>query len=125
MASPSLRCKARAAAAKPIGFRCRGMFSPCSARRPAGTIALAPDCFRGAGAARVVARIFKPVSKIKRCVMSGWIVALLIIALIAGMVGLGGVAGGSIEIAKLIFSIAVVLFLISAVVGLARGRTRV
>jgi uncharacterized membrane protein YtjA (UPF0391 family) len=57
--------------------------------------------------------------------MSGWIVALLIIALIAGMVGLGGVAGGSIEIAKLIFSIAVVLFLISAVVGLARGRTRV
>ena len=55
--------------------------------------------------------------------MLSWVVTFLIIALIAGMVGLGGVAGGSIEIAKLIFSIAVVLFLISAVVGLARGRS--
>ena len=39
--------------------------------------------------------------------------------------GFGGVAGVSIEIAKIIFFIAVVLFLVSAVVGLARGRPRV
>ena len=37
----------------------------------------------------------------------------------------GGIAGVSIEIAKAIFFIAVVLFLVSAVVGLARGRSRV
>ena len=37
----------------------------------------------------------------------------------------GGIAGVSIEIAKTIFFIAVVLFLVSAVIGLARGRTRV
>jgi len=37
----------------------------------------------------------------------------------------GGIAGASVEIAKTIFFIAVVLFLISAVVGLARGRTRI
>jgi uncharacterized membrane protein YtjA (UPF0391 family) len=37
----------------------------------------------------------------------------------------GGIAGVSIEIAKTIFFIAVVLFLVSAVVGLARGRRRV
>ena len=37
----------------------------------------------------------------------------------------GGIAGASIEMAKIVFFIAVVLFLVSAVVGLARGRTRV
>jgi uncharacterized membrane protein YtjA (UPF0391 family) len=57
--------------------------------------------------------------------MFGWVVTFLIVALIAGVLGFGGVAGASIEIAKIIFFIAVVLFLISAVVGLARGRTRV
>jgi uncharacterized membrane protein YtjA (UPF0391 family) len=59
------------------------------------------------------------------CVMLGWLVTFLIIALIAGILGFGGVAGASIEIAKIIFFIAVVLFLISAVVGLARGRVRI
>jgi uncharacterized membrane protein YtjA (UPF0391 family) len=58
-------------------------------------------------------------------VMLGWVVTFLIVALIAGILGFGGVAGASIEIAKTIFFIAVVLFLVSAVVGLARGRTRV
>ena len=57
--------------------------------------------------------------------MLGWVVTFLIIALIAGVLGFGGVAGASIEIAKVIFFIAVVLFLISAVVGVARGRGRV
>jgi uncharacterized membrane protein YtjA (UPF0391 family) len=73
----------------------------------------------------MVAPIFKPESKTKGYVMLGWVVTFLIIALIAGILGFGGVAGASIEIAKFIFFIAVVLFLISAVVGLARGRTRV
>ena len=58
-------------------------------------------------------------------VMLSWVVTFLIIALIAGVLGFGGVAGASIEIAKIIFFIAVVLFLVSVVVGLARGRTRV
>ena len=57
--------------------------------------------------------------------MLGWVVTFLIVALIAGVLGFGGVAGASIEIAKIIFFIAVVMFLVSAVVGLARGRTRV
>jgi uncharacterized membrane protein YtjA (UPF0391 family) len=58
-------------------------------------------------------------------VMLSWVVTFLIIALIAGILGFGGIAGASIEIAKVIFFIAVVLFLVSAVVGLARGGTRV
>jgi uncharacterized membrane protein YtjA (UPF0391 family) len=57
--------------------------------------------------------------------MFGWVVTFLIVALIAGILGFGGVAGASIEIAKIIFFIAVVLFLVSAVVGVSRGRKRV
>jgi uncharacterized membrane protein YtjA (UPF0391 family) len=57
--------------------------------------------------------------------MFGWVVTFLIVALIAGILGFGGVAGASIEMAKIIFFIAVVLFLVSAVVGLARGRSQV
>jgi uncharacterized membrane protein YtjA (UPF0391 family) len=58
-------------------------------------------------------------------IMLSWVVTFLIVALVAGVLGFGGVAGVSIEIAKTIFFIAVVLFLVSAVVGLARGRNRV
>ena len=57
--------------------------------------------------------------------MLSWVVTFLIIALVAGVLGFGGLAGASIEIAKTIFFIAVILFLVSAVVGLARGRTSV
>ncbi|ABD06732.1 Protein of unknown function DUF1328 [Rhodopseudomonas palustris HaA2] len=57
--------------------------------------------------------------------MLGWVVTFLVVALIAGLLGFGGIAGASIEIAKVIFFIAIVLFLVSAVVGLVRGRTRV
>jgi uncharacterized membrane protein YtjA (UPF0391 family) len=57
--------------------------------------------------------------------MLSWVVTFLIIALVAGLLGFGGIAGTSIEIAKVIFFIAVILFLVSAVVGVARGRTRV
>ena len=57
--------------------------------------------------------------------MLSWVVTFLIIALIAGVLGFGGIAGASIEMAKIVFFVAVVLFLVSAVVGLARGRTNV
>jgi uncharacterized membrane protein YtjA (UPF0391 family) len=55
--------------------------------------------------------------------MLSWVVTFLIIALVAGILGFGGVAGASIEIAKIIFFVALLLFLISAVVSLARGRS--
>jgi uncharacterized membrane protein YtjA (UPF0391 family) len=54
--------------------------------------------------------------------MLSWVVTFLIVALVAGILGFGGVAGASIEIAKIIFFIAVVLFVVSAVIGVARGR---
>jgi uncharacterized membrane protein YtjA (UPF0391 family) len=55
--------------------------------------------------------------------MFGWAISFLIVALIAAVLGFGGIAGLSIEIAKIIFFVAIVLFVISAVVGLARGRS--
>ena len=54
--------------------------------------------------------------------MLGWVVTFLIIALVAGVLGFGGIAGASVEIAKIIFFIAVILFLVSAIIGVARGR---
>jgi uncharacterized membrane protein YtjA (UPF0391 family) len=63
--------------------------------------------------------------KTEELIMLSWVVTFLIIALIAGILGFGGVAGASIEIAKIIFFVALLLFLVSAVIGLARGRNRV
>ena len=54
--------------------------------------------------------------------MLSWVVTFLVIALVAGLLGFGGIAGASIEIAKIVFFVAIVLFVISAVVGLSRRR---
>jgi uncharacterized membrane protein YtjA (UPF0391 family) len=55
--------------------------------------------------------------------MLGWVLTFLVVALIAGVLGFGGIAGASIEIAKVIFFIAVVLFLVSVIFGAFRGRS--
>jgi len=55
--------------------------------------------------------------------MLGWALTFLIVALIAAVLGFGGIAGLSIEIAKIIFFVAIILFVISAVFGLIRGRS--
>jgi uncharacterized membrane protein YtjA (UPF0391 family) len=55
--------------------------------------------------------------------MLGWAVTFLIIALIAAVLGFGGIAGLSMEIAKIIFFVAIALFAIAAIVGLFRGRS--
>ena len=55
--------------------------------------------------------------------MLGWAVTFLIVALIAALLAFGGIAGVAIEAAKIVFFVAIVLFLISAIVGLVRGRS--
>ncbi len=55
--------------------------------------------------------------------MIGWALTFLLVALVAAVFGFGGIAGTAVEIAKLIFFVAIVLFAISAVVGLIRGRS--
>jgi uncharacterized membrane protein YtjA (UPF0391 family) len=44
----------------------------------------------------------------------------LVIALIAALFGFGGIAVGAVEIAKVLFFIFIVLFLVSLITGLAR-----
>jgi uncharacterized membrane protein YtjA (UPF0391 family) len=91
---------------------------------PIGTFVSRLDYFHSRGAMLSVALV-ETESGNRGRVMLSWVVTFLVIALIAGILGFGGIAGASIEIAKIIFFIAVILFLVSAVVGLARGRTRV
>jgi uncharacterized membrane protein YtjA (UPF0391 family) len=54
--------------------------------------------------------------------MLGWALTFLVIALIAALLGFGGVAGTAVGIAKIIFFVAIALFLISAIAGALRGR---
>lgn len=55
--------------------------------------------------------------------MLGWAITFLLVALVAAVLGFGGIAGTAIEIAKIIFFVAILLFAISAIVALARGRS--
>ena len=48
-------------------------------------------------------------------------VTLLIIALIAAVLGFGGIASAAVGIAKIIFFVVLLLFLIAALAGTLRG----
>ena len=52
--------------------------------------------------------------------MLSWSVMFLVIAIIAGLLGFGGVAGTSMEFAKILFFVFLVLFIISALFGWRR-----
>jgi uncharacterized membrane protein YtjA (UPF0391 family) len=53
--------------------------------------------------------------------MLSLVVTLLIIALIAAVLGFGGIAGVAVGTAKIVFIVALALFLISLVAGGMRG----
>ena len=55
--------------------------------------------------------------------MLGWALTFLVIALIAAVLGFDGIAGFAVEIAKIIFFVAIILFVISAVFAVIRGRS--
>jgi uncharacterized membrane protein YtjA (UPF0391 family) len=52
--------------------------------------------------------------------MLGWALTFLLIALVAGMLGFGLIEGLSFAIAKVLFFVFLVLFIISLVAGAAR-----
>lgn len=54
--------------------------------------------------------------------MLRWAVIFLVIGLVAALLGFGGIAGTSIGIAKILFFIAVALFVIFLVAGVVTGR---
>ena len=55
--------------------------------------------------------------------MLSWALTFLVIALIAALLGFTGVAGTAVGIAKLLFWVFVVLFLVSIVASLIRGKS--
>ena len=54
--------------------------------------------------------------------MIRWAIIFLVVALIAAVLGFGGIAYFSFEIAKFIAVIAIILFVIALVAGGLRGR---
>ncbi|MBU2580350.1 MAG: DUF1328 domain-containing protein [Alphaproteobacteria bacterium] len=54
--------------------------------------------------------------------MLGWAVTFLVVALIAAVLGFGGVAAVSVELAQIVFWVFLVLFAISLVYSMVTGR---
>ena len=55
--------------------------------------------------------------------MLHWALSFLILALVAGFLGFGGIAVLSVEIARLLFGIFLILFLVSATVHVLQGKS--
>ncbi|HMO41742.1 MAG TPA: DUF1328 domain-containing protein [Phenylobacterium sp.] len=54
--------------------------------------------------------------------MLSWALVFLVVALIAGLLGFTSIAGTAIGIAQILFFVFLVLFVVSAVVHMVRGR---
>ena len=54
--------------------------------------------------------------------MLGWALMFFIVAIIAGVLGFGGIATAAVDIARILFFIFIVLFAISLIAGLLTGR---
>lgn len=54
--------------------------------------------------------------------MLRWAIIFLVIALIAGFLGLGNIAGVSVEIAQILFFVFLVLFVLAAIMNITRGK---
>ena len=54
--------------------------------------------------------------------MLGWALTFLVVALIAGVLGFTTVAGAAMGIAKILFWVFLVLFVVSLIMHLVRGR---
>jgi uncharacterized membrane protein YtjA (UPF0391 family) len=55
--------------------------------------------------------------------MFGWAITFLVIALIAALLGFGGIADFAVDLARIVFFVAIVLLVISLVFGFIRGRS--
>jgi uncharacterized membrane protein YtjA (UPF0391 family) len=55
--------------------------------------------------------------------MLSWALTFLVVALIAGLLGFTSIAGAAMGVAKIVFMIFLVLFVVSLVMHLVRGRS--
>lgn len=54
--------------------------------------------------------------------MLRWAVTFLVVAIIAGVFGFGGIAAGAVEIARILFAVFIVLFIIAAIMHALQGK---
>ncbi len=54
--------------------------------------------------------------------MLRWALIFLVVALVAGVLGFTSIAGASIDIAKILFFVFLVLFVVSLIANAVRGR---
>ncbi len=54
--------------------------------------------------------------------MLGWALTFLVVALIAGVLGFTTIAGTAIGVAKILFFVFLVLFVVSLIMNVMRGR---
>ena len=54
--------------------------------------------------------------------MLRWALVFFIVAIIAGVLGFGGIAAGASDIARILFFFFIVVFVVSLIWGLATGR---
>jgi uncharacterized membrane protein YtjA (UPF0391 family) len=60
--------------------------------------------------------------RIKEAAMLYYAVVFFIVALVAALFGFTGIAAGAVEIAKILFFVFVLLFVVSLIMGLMRRR---
>ena len=58
-------------------------------------------------------------------VMLNWALLFFVIALVAALLGFGGIATAAAGVAKILFYIFLVIFLVTLIMGLGRRGTRV
>ncbi|MDB5295114.1 MAG: hypothetical protein JWO31_1097 [Phycisphaerales bacterium] len=54
--------------------------------------------------------------------MLRWALIFFVVAIIAAVFGFGGIAGGAMDIARILFFLFLVLFIVSLIIGLMKGR---
>jgi len=54
--------------------------------------------------------------------MLGWAITFLVLGLIAAIFGFGGIAGAAIGIAKILFFVFLVIFVVMLLMSFGRGR---
>jgi uncharacterized membrane protein YtjA (UPF0391 family) len=64
----------------------------------------------------------KDVQLFGRKIMLQWAITFLLIALAAAILGFGGIAALSVEAARILFGVFIILFLVTAVMHVLRGK---
>lgn len=55
--------------------------------------------------------------------MLGWAIFFLLIAIVAAVLGFGGIAAFAVDIAQILFFVFIALFVLTLIVHLVRGRS--